>query len=59
MSGEIPCATPDNQSVRTTSGPLGPSDKHVHSLPYVDPRQPGFTVTSVLCALIFEKMCVA
>lgn len=28
VSGEIPCATPDNQSVRTTSGPL-------------DPRQPG------------------
>ncbi|XP_021827640.1 cellulose synthase A catalytic subunit 1 [UDP-forming] [Prunus avium] len=24
MSGEIPCATPDNQSVRTTSGPLDP-----------------------------------
>ncbi|KAI4316311.1 hypothetical protein L6164_024302 [Bauhinia variegata] len=39
MSGEIPCATPDTQSVRTTSGPLGPSDK-VHSLPYIDPRQP-------------------
>ncbi|KAL4276377.1 hypothetical protein AHAS_Ahas20G0201100 [Arachis hypogaea] len=31
--------TPDTQSTRTTSGPLGPSDK-VHSLPYVDPRQP-------------------
>jgi len=40
MSGEIPCATPDTQSVRTTSGPLGPSEK-VHSLPYIDPRQPG------------------
>ncbi|XP_020213695.1 cellulose synthase A catalytic subunit 1 [UDP-forming] [Cajanus cajan] len=39
VSGEIPCATPDTQSVRTTSGPLGPSEK-VHSLPYVDPRQP-------------------
>ncbi|MED6217895.1 Cellulose synthase A catalytic subunit 1 [UDP-forming] [Stylosanthes scabra] len=37
ISSEI--ATPDTQSVRTTSGPLGPSDK-VHSLPYVDPRQP-------------------
>ncbi|MED6203822.1 Cellulose synthase A catalytic subunit 1 [UDP-forming] [Stylosanthes scabra] len=37
MSGEIP--TPDTQSVRTTSGPLGPSDK-VHSLAYTDPRQP-------------------
>ncbi|KAK4769406.1 hypothetical protein SAY86_027556 [Trapa natans] len=24
VSGEIPCATPDNQSVRTTSGPLDP-----------------------------------
>ncbi|PKI77680.1 hypothetical protein CRG98_001910, partial [Punica granatum] len=40
VSGEIPCATPGTQSVRTTSGPLGPSDKHVHSLPYVDPKQP-------------------
>ncbi|KAM7493032.1 hypothetical protein LguiB_027641 [Lonicera macranthoides] len=38
VSGEIPSATPDNQSVRSTSGPLGPSDKH--SLPYIDPRQP-------------------
>jgi cellulose synthase A len=37
MSGEIP--TPDNQSVRTTSGPLGPSEKS-HSLPYIDPRLP-------------------
>lgn len=44
MSGEIPCATPDTQSVRTTSGPLGPSEK-VHSLPYVDPRQPGMKFT--------------
>lgn len=40
MSGEIPCATPDTQSVRTTSGPLGPSEKF-HSVPYTDPRQPG------------------
>ncbi|GFS42706.1 cellulose synthase 1 [Actinidia rufa] len=40
VSGEIPSATPDNLSVRTTSGPLGPGDKHVHSLPYIDPRQP-------------------
>lgn len=40
VSGEIPSATPDNQSVRTTSGPLGPSDKHLHSLPYIDPRHP-------------------
>ncbi|GMQ03148.1 hypothetical protein CsSME_00049065 [Camellia sinensis var. sinensis] len=40
VSGEIPSVTPDNQSVRTTSGPLGPGDKHVHSLPYIDPRQP-------------------
>ena len=45
MSGEIPCATPDTQSVRTTSGPLGPSDK-VHSLPYIDPRQPGIELAS-------------
>ncbi|CAK9171540.1 unnamed protein product [Ilex paraguariensis] len=41
VSGEIPIATPDTQSVRSTSGPLGPSDKHVHSLQYIDPRQPG------------------
>ncbi|KAH0989599.1 hypothetical protein GBA52_001082 [Prunus armeniaca] len=27
MSGEIPCATPDNQSVRTTSGPLDPDSQ--------------------------------
>lgn len=47
MSGEIPCVTPDNQSVRTTSGPLGPSEKNVHSLPYIDPRQPGRQVTLV------------
>ncbi|KAK4854366.1 hypothetical protein QYF36_022791 [Acer negundo] len=40
VSGEIPCATPDNQSVRTTSGPLGPSDRNVQSSPYIDPRQP-------------------
>ncbi|QHN95383.1 Cellulose synthase A catalytic subunit 1 [UDP-forming] [Arachis hypogaea] len=32
-------AIPDTQSARTTSGPLGPSDK-VHSLPYVDQMQP-------------------
>ncbi|KAI4376911.1 hypothetical protein MLD38_014616 [Melastoma candidum] len=40
VSGEIPCATPDTQSVRTTSGPLGPPDKNVNSLQYVDPKQP-------------------
>ncbi|KAG6740353.1 hypothetical protein POTOM_055801 [Populus tomentosa] len=40
VSGEIPCATPDNQSVRTTSGPLGPAERNVHSSPYIDPRQP-------------------
>ncbi|KAM0053754.1 putative cellulose synthase (UDP-forming) [Helianthus debilis subsp. tardiflorus] len=34
VSGEIPSATPDNLSVRSTSGPP------VHSLPYMDPRQP-------------------
>ncbi|GJT12033.1 cellulose synthase A catalytic subunit 1 [UDP-forming], partial [Tanacetum coccineum] len=39
VSGEIPSVT-DNLSVRSTSGPLGPGDKHVHSLPYIDPRQP-------------------
>ncbi|KAI3826000.1 hypothetical protein L1987_00039 [Smallanthus sonchifolius] len=40
ICGEIPSATPDNLSVRSTSGPLGPGDKPVHSLPYMDPRQP-------------------
>nr|TKS11917.1 cellulose synthase family protein [Populus alba] len=40
VSGEIPCATPDNQSVRTTSGPLGPAERNVNSSPYIDPRQP-------------------
>nr|GLL17277.1 cellulose synthase A catalytic subunit 1 [UDP-forming]-like isoform X1 [Ipomoea trifida] len=41
ISGEIPLsATPDTQSVRSMSGPLGPGDKHGHSLPYLDPRQP-------------------
>lgn len=40
VSGEIPSITPDNLSVRSTSGPLGPGDKHAHSLPYIDPRQP-------------------
>ncbi|KAF5456716.1 hypothetical protein F2P56_026163 [Juglans regia] len=40
VSGEIPSVISDNQSVRTTSGPLGPSEKHVHSLPYIDPKQP-------------------
>ena len=40
VSGEIPCVTPDNQSVQT-SGPLGPSEKNVSSSPYIDPRQPG------------------
>uniref|UniRef100_A0A166DLB1 Cellulose synthase n=1 Tax=Daucus carota subsp. sativus TaxID=79200 RepID=A0A166DLB1_DAUCS len=40
VSGDIRSATPDTQSIRSTSGPLGPSDKHVHSLPYIDPRLP-------------------
>ncbi|KAL2322418.1 hypothetical protein Fmac_026797 [Flemingia macrophylla] len=40
MSGEIPCATSDSQSMQTASGPLGQSEK-VHSLPYADPKQPG------------------
>ncbi|XP_010447394.1 PREDICTED: cellulose synthase A catalytic subunit 1 [UDP-forming] [Camelina sativa] len=38
VSGEI--RTPDTQSVRTTSGPLGPSDRNAISSPYIDPRQP-------------------
>ncbi|KAG2691511.1 hypothetical protein I3760_08G012600 [Carya illinoinensis] len=40
VSGDFPCATSDNQSVRSTSGPLGPSEKHAHSLPYIDPKLP-------------------
>ncbi|KEH33342.1 BZIP transcription factor [Medicago truncatula] len=40
MSGDIPCATSDTQSVQTTSGPLGQSE-NVHSRAYVDPKQPG------------------
>lgn len=40
MSGEIPCATSDAQSMQTTSGAMGQSGK-VHSLPYVHPKQPG------------------
>lgn len=40
MSGEIPGATSDTQSVQTTSGPLGQSE-NVHSRPYIDPKQPG------------------
>ncbi|XP_042499125.1 cellulose synthase A catalytic subunit 1 [UDP-forming]-like, partial [Macadamia integrifolia] len=39
VSGEIP-NTPDNQSVRTTSGPLGSGEKRGLSLSYVDPNQP-------------------
>nr|VDD40801.1 unnamed protein product [Brassica oleracea] len=38
VSGEI--RTPDTQSVRTTSGPLGPGDRNAISSPYIDPRQP-------------------
>ena len=41
MSGEIPSATPDNLSVRSTSGPIGPEKRVNHSLPYIDPCQPG------------------
>ncbi|KAA3473997.1 cellulose synthase A catalytic subunit 1 [UDP-forming]-like [Gossypium australe] len=37
VSGEIP--TLDNRSVRTTLGPLCPSEKNGSSSPYVDPRQ--------------------
>ncbi|KAF8389093.1 hypothetical protein HHK36_025778 [Tetracentron sinense] len=40
VSGEIPDATLDNLSVRTTSGPLGSGEKRGHSLSYVDPSQP-------------------
>nr|GMC47038.1 cellulose synthase A catalytic subunit 1 [UDP-forming]-like [Ipomoea batatas]GMC49418.1 cellulose synthase A catalytic subunit 1 [UDP-forming]-like [Ipomoea batatas]GMC53122.1 cellulose synthase A catalytic subunit 1 [UDP-forming]-like [Ipomoea batatas] len=48
ISGEIPLsATPDTQSVRSMSGPLGPGDKHGHSLPYLDPRQPGIQFTLI------------
>ncbi|KAL8166470.1 hypothetical protein V2J09_007969 [Rumex salicifolius] len=39
VSGEIPIATPDNRSIRSTSGPLH-SEKRSHSLPYVDPSLP-------------------
>ncbi|KAK7316662.1 hypothetical protein RJT34_00288 [Clitoria ternatea] len=35
MSGDIPRATRDSQSVQNMSGPLG------QQLPYVDPKQPG------------------
>ncbi|KAF5726235.1 cellulose synthase A catalytic subunit 1 [Tripterygium wilfordii] len=38
ISGEIP--THDNQSVRTTSGPLGTAERNGQSSPYIDPRQP-------------------
>lgn len=40
VSGEIPSATPDNQSVRSTSGPIGPEKRGNHALPYIDPCQP-------------------
>ncbi|KAK7386991.1 hypothetical protein VNO78_27419 [Psophocarpus tetragonolobus] len=40
MSGEIPCATSDAQSMQTTSCPMGQSE-NIHSLPYADPKQPG------------------
>ncbi|KAL2897928.1 Cellulose synthase A catalytic subunit 1 [UDP-forming] [Bienertia sinuspersici] len=40
VSGEIPCATPDNQSVRSTSGPIGSEKRGNHALPYIDPSQP-------------------
>lgn len=55
MSGEMPCATPDTQSIRTTSGPLGPSEKG-HALSYIDPRQPGI-VLNCRCA-IFYGYCI-
>ncbi|XP_010541595.1 PREDICTED: cellulose synthase A catalytic subunit 1 [UDP-forming]-like [Tarenaya hassleriana] len=40
VSGEIPSATIDIQSVRTTSGPLVPSEKNSATSHYVDPTQP-------------------
>ncbi|KAE9594020.1 hypothetical protein Lal_00008032 [Lupinus albus] len=40
MSGKIAGATHKNQSLRPTCSPLDPSGR-VHSLPYVDPKQPG------------------
>ncbi|KAL2938892.1 Cellulose synthase A catalytic subunit 1 [UDP-forming] [Bienertia sinuspersici] len=40
VSGEIPSATPDNQSVRSTSGPIGSEKRGNHTLPYIDPSQP-------------------
>nr|APU87550.1 CesA1 [Plantago cunninghamii] len=39
VSGDIPSSIQDTNSIRSTSGPLGPGDR-VHALPYVDPRQP-------------------
>lgn len=46
MSGEIPIATPETRSVRSTSGPLGPGEK---ALPYLDPKQPGYCLLA-LCS---------
>ncbi|XP_020222154.1 cellulose synthase A catalytic subunit 1 [UDP-forming] isoform X2 [Cajanus cajan] len=40
VSGEIPCAASEAQSMQTTSGPMGQSEK-AHSLPYADPKQLG------------------
>ncbi|KAK9682663.1 hypothetical protein RND81_10G087900 [Saponaria officinalis] len=40
ISGEMPSATPDIQSVRSASGSLAPEKRTNDSLPYIDPRQP-------------------
>jgi len=40
VSGEIPDASPDCQSIRS-SGPLGYGEKRTHSLSSVDPSLPG------------------
>lgn len=44
MSGDIPCATSDAQSVRTTSGALGQFGK-------VHPKQPGIVLTLSDCSI--------
>ncbi|KAL9233881.1 hypothetical protein vseg_008817 [Gypsophila vaccaria] len=40
VSGEMPGATPDIQSVRSSSGRLGPEKRGNNALPYIDPHQP-------------------
>lgn len=53
MSGDIPCATSDTQSVQTTSGPLGQSE-NVHSRAYVDPKQPGTELAWNDCSVAYH-----